>query len=148
MVRHFAHIFMTLTHLAVAPEFRNQQLAGQDGGFIFDERCEMYSFGFVLQSLLLGKLPRRFDRPNVATFLLQNPDPQAGVWPEAVVKTLAETAVRCLEPSAARQNRPSIDRALDTLLELQANHPLELTKEQSDTIRQSVLHSSPSKAVS
>ena len=137
---------MNLTRLAVAPEFQNQELVGPDGIVIFDELCEMYSFGFVLQSLLLGRHPQPSE--NDATFLLQNPDPRAGVWPEAVVKTLAETAVRCLEPSAARQNRPSIDRALDTLLELQANHPLELTKEQSDTIRQSILHSSPSKAVS
>jgi hypothetical protein len=129
----------------VAPEYKDKTLLNTAGKVMFDELCEVYSFGFVMQYLLTGQTSKPADFALSPAQIETRIDRLAGDWPKEVVTKLSTMASQCT--SRQRTNRPSISTAMDSLLKLQADYPPKLTEGQLNTIRQSLAMSAMGKLV-
>ena len=73
----------------VAPEYMM-------GKTRFDEKCEVYSFGFVLQALLTGRLPSASDSPLRPSALARHAKREITDWEEPTLQRLSVLTANCL----------------------------------------------------
>ena len=111
----------------VAPEY-------MDGQHSFDEKCEVYSFGFVLQALLTGKLPLPTDVPLPFETLVKKAKYEIPGWKATILNEVVEMTMSCVCPKGRRDERITFSTCLDRLLALKTRCAQEATSEQRSTI--------------
>lgn len=123
----------------VAPEYKDGTLRDESGKLKFDELCEVYSFGFVLQALITGKLPLSSDLPMSSRDMIQQAQrdfmPNEGAWDHGILMSLSELAERCMLPRKQRGDRGNFDTVLDCLKPLKISSRTNPTEEQRQTIQ-------------
>jgi serine/threonine protein kinase len=117
------------SHPYVAPEYMKPPHK-------YDQFCEVYSIGFVLQALITGRLPKPDSVP-LTTKQMQEELKTLQLdefWDEGAMTKMGEIAVQCMHSAENITRRPTLDKLRVLLVELKDKSEMPRNEAQEEVV--------------
>jgi serine/threonine protein kinase len=120
------------SHPYVAPEYMKPP-------HNYDQFCEVYSIGFVLQALITGRLPTPDSVPFTTEQMREEKTLQLNEsWDEGTRTKMGEICVQCTQSAENRTRRPTLDKLRPLLVELKDKSEMPRNKAQEEVVLTSI----------